>query len=374
MPKISTTRQPRTAGGARSLARAFYQDQAIFAEEQQRIFQSAWWMIGRASDWKQPNEFHAIDLTGQPIFVVRRDSQSWTGFHNVCRHRGAALVCQDQGCLDNASITCPYHAWTYHLDGTLAGAPNMADVDNFQREDWGLHPVCIELMDGFVFANLSGNSPGIPSELSKLYATWKPWGLSDLVRVSSLRYEVAANWKLIFQNYSECYHCPTVHPALNRLTPYLNSENFVSQGPHLGGPMLLAETAMTMSLTGQGIAGTLPGLTEYQQRQVHYYTVFPGYFVSLHPDYVLIHRINPQCVDRTEVACDFLCHSSVTQDPTFDPYPAVEFWNQTNRQDWDVCERVQLGTRSCAFAPGPYSNLESTVAAFDRHYLHMMGR
>jgi glycine betaine catabolism A len=374
MTSSPPARPSRSSDGARSLPRAFYHDETLFEEEYHRIFQNAWWMVGRESDWKHPNEFHTFDLAGQPIVVIRRNSATLAAFHNVCRHRGAMLICQDHGSLEHAAITCPYHAWTYHLDGGLAGAPNMLDSAGFQREEWGLKAVGIELIDRFVLVNLAGVSAAIPPALTRLYSAWKPWGLDALIRVGSLQYEVAANWKLLFQNYSECYHCPTVHPALNRLTPYLDSENIVSEGPYLGGPMTLADSAITMSLDGRGIARALPGLDELQRRQVHYYTVFPGYFVSLHPDYVLVHRLNPRRVDRTQVICDFLCHPSVGEDPTFDPYPAIEFWDQTNQQDWEVCERVQLGARSRDFAPGPYSNLESTVAAFDRYYRQEMGR
>jgi Rieske 2Fe-2S family protein len=160
-----------------------------------------------------------------------------------------------------------------------------------------------------------------------------------------------------------------VHPALNALTPYQASDNDFTSGPILGGPMYLADGVESMTRTSCHIAAPRPRLDSRQRRSVYYYTVFPSFFLSLHPDYVMIHRLQPVAVDRTLVHCDFFCHPDEVARPSFDPAPAVEFWDLTNRQDWHVCELVQQGAVSREFRPGPYAELESVVAAFDRHYL-----
>lgn len=373
-PASTLQRSPRSANGAFSLAREYYCDEGIFAEEFEKIFSSAWWITGRDVDWPEARHFRTFTLAGQPIVVIRDEQYRLRAFHNVCRHRGAKLIGEPGGCLEKGVVMCPYHAWTYQFEGSLVGAPNMADVPNFDRSSWGLHPVSLVEQDGFVMANLSGTALVLPQDLGELFLGLKNWELSRLRQVASLRYEVGANWKLLFQNYSECYHCPAVHPALNRLTPYTHAENLVTEGGCLGGPMPLAPIAITMSLDGQQVAKMLPRLDADQKRQVHYYTVFPSFFISLHPDYVMVHRLNPLRVDATEVICEFFCDPTSTENPHLDFGAAVDFWDLTNRQDWEVCERVQQGANSKVFQPGPYSNFESTVAAFDRHYRKVIGR
>lgn len=362
----------RTANGEYSLGREFYVDQGLFAQEQETIFGQTWQLLGRDSEFDSARSFRSMAIGGQPIVIVRGDDRRLHGFHNVCRHRGAMVVECGAGRLDKPALTCPYHAWNYDLEGNLIGAPNMAGVEDFARQEHGLKPFQLEVAHGFVFANLSQQPISLDQWLAPVQEHLISSGAADLVGGAQIEYSVNANWKLLFENYSECYHCPTVHPALNRLTPYRGAANEVQNGPILGGPMSLADEAETMSSDGKRIGCLLPGRNGEQRRAIFYFTIFPSFFLSFHPDYLLVHRIEPQAVDATRVVCDFLFHPSVTADPSFDPKSAVEFWDLTNRQDWDVCQRVQAGARSRAFSPGPLSNLESIVAAFDRHYRQFM--
>ena len=187
-----------------------------------------------------------------------------------------------------------------------------------------------------------------------------------------------ANWKLICQNYSECYHCPTVHPALNQLSPFQSFQTELTEGPFLGGPMRLTTPHGSMTLSGQrcappisGLAGG--GLAGDGLQTVYYLSLFPSFFLSLHPDYVMVHRLEPQAPDRTRVICEWLFHPNALAQPNFAPDDAVDFWHMTNQQDWHVCELSQRGVSSRAYAPGPYANLENLLAAFDREYLRVMG-
>lgn len=358
----------RSAHGAQSLGREFYIDRDLFAREQEKIFARSWLMLGRTAEWSEPNAFAALELGGQPVLIVRSADGSLRGFHNVCRHRGAQILTERKGCLEKGLLTCPYHAWSYDSMGRLIGAPNMAGVESFQRDDYRLKTFEVQSAHGFAFGNLSEHPTEIGSALAVVEPHLRHWRVAELECGARLEYEVQANWKLLFENFSECYHCPTVHPMLNRLTPYRGSDNESQEGPILGGPMNLADGIATMSTTGELAGCPIPGLDAKQQRSVYYFTVFPTGFVSFHPDYVLVHRLEPQQVDRTRVVCEFLFHPAVHAQSSFDPSGAVEFWDLTNRQDWEVCERVQAGAQSKAFAPGPLSNLESIVAAFDRHY------
>jgi Rieske 2Fe-2S family protein len=368
-----STHHRRSALGQRSLERKFYVDPALFDRELEWIFARAWIMLGREQDCRKPRTARATTVGGQPIVIVRGDDGQLRGFHNVCRHRGATVANEGIACLEKPTLTCPYHAWSYDLAGNLVGAPNMMCVENFERDRYGLKPIHVKLSDGFVWVSLAGQPGDAASYFEPLTVHLRSSGAEGLINTQTIEYEVRANWKLLFENYSECYHCPTVHPALNRLTPYKGASNEVLEGPILGGPMSLAEGVETMSTSGKYCGRALPGLSDDQRRSVYYFTVFPSCFLSFHPDYLLVHRIEPLAVDRTRVACEFLFHPDAAARANFDPRDAVEFWDLTNRQDWEVCERVQQGARSSAFAPGPLSDLESVVAAFDRHYLSVMG-
>ena len=203
--------------------------------------------------------------------------------------------------------------------------------------------------------------------LAPIANQFRDWSLSDLRPVETLNYEVFANWKLIFQNYNECYHCPVVHPVLNQLTPFRNADNVVESGPILGGPMKLAGDCETMSTDGKYVGSCLPNLTKAQQMSVNYFTVFPTMFLSTHPDYVLVHQLERIDVGSTRIRCDLLMHPDAIERGA-DPTRAVEFWDMTNKQDWEVCELAQTGMEDPGYIPGPYSNLESVLAAFDKHY------
>lgn len=368
----------RSACDALSLERRFYVDEQLFAREQSAIFSQSWFMLGRDSEWGQvaaPTSacYKTFDMAGLPIVLTRTTDGSLRGFHNVCRHRGAAIVDQPFGCLEKGVLTCPYHGWSYDSAGYLVGAPNMFEVSGFRREEFGLRPVKIATAHGFIFASVLPGPPTIESVLSSIHSRLDQWSVGKLDIAATIEYDVHANWKLLFENYSECYHCPKVHPALNRLTPYRGSSNEWTCGAILGGPMSLADGIETMSLNGRFIGPPLPNLDADAMRSVYYFTVFPNFFLSLHPDYVLVHRLEPRSVNMTRVVCQFLLPADSIRAAGFNLQPALEFWDMTNRQDWSVCERVQRGARSPAFSPGPLSNLESIVAAFDRHYRESLG-
>jgi Rieske 2Fe-2S family protein len=137
--------------------------------------------------------------------------------------------------------------------------------------------------------------------------------------------------------------------------------------------MALADPEGSMTLHGGRCAPPIPGPGDEERGRVYYYTLFPSAFLSLHPDYVLVHRLSPLAPDRTRIVCDWYFHPDARAAPGFDPQPAVAFWDLTNRQDWALCENTQAGIRSTAWEPGPYSELESQLAAFDRHYLNCLG-
>lgn len=349
------------------MPREFVTSQRIFDLETQNIFRSSWICVARIAEF-QSSGVLPIVFEDQRLILIRSDDGSVRAFRNFCRHRGSLLVTADNCSNIGQRIQCPYHAWTYGRDGKLLAAPNMDGIAEFHKEDFGLIEVPCSTFGGFVWINGSPEQ-SLSDFLSPVQSQFDRWSLNELNVVAEFKYEVQANWKLIFQNYNECYHCPIVHPLLNRLTPYKDTSNDLESGPILGGPMSLSAESETMSTTGKAVGILLPLLDDRQARSVNYFTIFPTMFLSTHPDYVLIHLIQRVNIRRTKVTCQFLFHPESDSLHNFDPSPAVEFWDMTNQQDWKVCELAQAGMEDSSFIPGPYSNLESVLAAFDQHYL-----
>lgn len=361
----------RNALGRTSLSREYYTSPAIAQMETERIFRRSWLCAGRADALAQPGRIVACEIEGESLLVLRGREGRLRCFYNVCRHRGARL-CPASTSADSNVICCPYHGWTYDLEGRLIAAPNMAEVAGFRPADYPLKAVRAVEWEGFVFVNLSLDVPAFEETYRPLLDRFRPWRLAELVCVHRMTYEVRANWKLLFENFSECYHCAGVHPRLNALSHFLSAENELSSGPFLGGPMRLADGVTSMSETGSACGEVFPELGPEACRRVYYFSLFPTLLLSPHPDYVLVHRIQRQGLDATRVDCELLFPPQTAARRDFDPLPAVRFWDETNRQDWRVCELSQQGICSTAYEPGPLSNLESIVAAFDAHYLQAL--
>jgi Rieske 2Fe-2S family protein len=264
------------------------------------------------------------------------------------------------------SIQCPYHSWTYSLDGRLVGAPHMDEVPHFRKEDYALHGVQTGVWDGHIFLNLSAKPPSLASQLGDLLHKFQPWRMQDLRIGRRIVYDVRANWKLIIQNYNECLHCPNLHPALNKLSHYLSGENEPLTASYMGGRMDLRPGVETLSVDGTCRRALLPGLSADDRRRVYYYAIFPNLLLSLHPDYMMVHTLWPIAPDRTINVCEWHFQPSELASTGFDASDAIDFWDMTNRQDWHVCELSQAGISSRAYTPGPYSNREDLLYAFDR--------
>jgi Rieske 2Fe-2S family protein len=358
----------RTAQDAKTLARRYYAGSDIYDAETQKVFFKRWLYAGRETSLNGPGSYFLREIETESVIVLRDGVGELRAHHNVCRHRGTRLIAEPEGQLSK-SIQCPYHAWTYGLDGALIGAPLMDEVESFRQEDYPLKSVAVATWEGCVFINLAMDVEPFEEAYAPLIDKFGSWTIDELEIAHSVTYEVPANWKLVCQNYSECYHCPNLHPVLNRLTPFRNALNDLEEGPFLGGGMRMAIDGGSMTMSGQRCASPLGDLSGEELNCVQYYTIYPNMLLSLHPDYVLIHRLERLATNQTRVICDWLFHPDAMSEPGFDPSGAIEFWNMTNKQDWDVSARSQQGISSLAYTPGPYSELESMIAAWDREYL-----
>ena len=348
---------------SKTLPARYYTDPALFRQEIETFFFEGWICAGRADSIPNAGDYFLREIAGESIIVVRSEAGSVEAFYNVCRHRGTRLCSAAEGSF-GGRIQCPYHGWTYGLDGRLLGAPHM-DSSVFDRRDYPLHKLHTDVWDGHVFFNASEHPQPLTDQLADLPARFAPWRMAELRWHKRITYDVHANWKLIVANYNECLHCPVLHPTLNRLTDYMGSNN-EAQPTYIGGSMGFRGTAETMSMDGKRRRDYLPGLSESERRQVCYYVVYPNLLLSLHPDYMMIHTLWPRAVDRTEIVCEWYFHPAELAKPDFMADDAIEFWDLTNREDWRIVELSQAGVQSRAYTPGPYSSRESLLAAFDQ--------
>ncbi|HEY2717348.1 MAG TPA: aromatic ring-hydroxylating dioxygenase subunit alpha [Solirubrobacterales bacterium] len=364
--QLEATLQPLER--ATMLPPAAFLDRSLLEWELRNVFAGGWICAGHASAVAEPGAFLSREVGEQSFFVVGGEDGVPRAFHNVCRHRASRLLEQAEGQV-RRRLQCPYHAWSYDLEGNLRAAPHMDGVEGFDPQCSGLVEIACAVVGGLVLVDLSGASGGPAEEhVGDLLPHLERYSNARLRRAGIHSYQVAANWKGIAENYNECLHCPGVHPELNALSNYMSGEGLYGKGAWCGGSMTLTgEGAETMG-TGGGHAASRPPIATLEEADlanILYFALFPNALVSLHPDYVMVHTLWPREPGRTEVHCEFFFEPETIARPDFDPADAVGFWDQVNREDWHVCELAQKGVSSAGYSPGRYSAEESDVHAFD---------
>jgi Rieske 2Fe-2S family protein len=366
-----------------SLPREAYVEETFFARERERIFWREWTCVGRAEQVSGAGDYLALDIAGESVIVVRARDGRLRAHYNLCRHRGSQLVwlpedverpaCASTGSF-NGAIRCPYHAWAYDYDGRLMSLPFLdAGV---AREVLSLHPVAVDEWAGFVFVNLSPDDAlaaggTLAAQLGPVPDRLARYPLADLRVARSIRYDVAANWKALLENYNECYHCAVVHPELCRVVPAFKRRggselDWDSGIPHRDG-------AFTFTLSGTTDRAPFPGLDESERVRHKGELIYPNFLLSLAADHVAAFTVWPRAPAQTTVVCDFLFHPGEIAKPSFDPSDAVEFWDLVNRQDWAICESLQRGMSSRRFRFGYYAPMESASLDIRRYIADRLG-
>ena len=360
--------------GSRTLPGERYTSPAVFADDLEQVHARNWNCVGRADSLARNGDYIVRTIANESIIVLRDRSGTLRAFFNVCRHRGTQLCSAESGHFSE-TIQCPYHAWTYTTDGRLIGAPHMQDVEDFDKRDYPLHAAHIAEWEGFVFVNIAEQPEPFERVWAPMIGRLTRFNLPNLVVGHRVQYDVRANWKLVFQNYSECLHCPMIHPELSNVLPYQSGANDLVEGPFLGGYMEITAPNESATITGRACGRLLgPDVVDENARRAYYYTLMPNLLLSLHPDYVNYYLVHPIAADRTIVESEWLFHADTVADANSNMRDAIEFWDVTNRQDWDIVERSQKGVGSRRYQTGPYSARESIPAAWDREYLRLTQR
>lgn len=348
-----------------------YTSDEVLAWERRNLFAAGWTCLGRLDELlpTDPAKTQRAVMVGDVSALLTRDGQASDPgqvrmFANTCRHRAHELL-PDGGTSARRSIICPYHAWSFDLAGDLVAAPGYRGEPGFEPSEYSLVELPVAVWCGWDFGHAAhrlGDPDVVPFEtwIGELAGIVEPYDPASLVLAERHSYEIAANWKIVAENYHECYHCPLIHPELCQVTPPTSGDNYDLPGAWVGGSMVLREGMATMSMTGESGGHPIPGVSP---TAVEYLHVLPNLLISPHPDYVMTHRLVPLAPGRTWIECSWYLvpnEDGTVPDPTY----AVEFWDLTNRQDWAACESVQRGLESPHYAPGPFSPSEDAVERF----------
>ncbi|ATL32604.1 aromatic ring-hydroxylating oxygenase subunit alpha [Streptomyces formicae] len=349
-----------------------YTSAQVLAHERHDIFERHWICAGRTKDLSRPGSFLRADAGTESVLLVRGRDGELRGLLNLCRHRGARLCVEREGDL-GSSLRCMYHGWTYGLDGRLTGAPHLREVlqegEGEGRLD--LHAVAAEEWLGYAWVSLATAAAPLAEQMEPQLVhrlgsadALDEYTIDDLVAVDSRIYDVRANWKMIFENFSECYHCPTLHPELSAALPHFRTGYGTISGP-VGQGARLADHMTGFSLSGKAAAAPLPRLSVESHRTFNSVNLWPNTVLVLLPDHVVCFRVEPRAPDRTIVTADWLFHPQAAAAPGFDPDDAITLLDIANRQDFEASERVQLGASSAHFS-SVYPPHEHVIGDFHR--------
>jgi phenylpropionate dioxygenase-like ring-hydroxylating dioxygenase large terminal subunit len=364
----------------RTLPGSAYRSPAWFERETDVIFHRDWFLVGREEALQIPGDYLHVDVAGERLLVVRNRDGDLRAFHDVCRHRGSRLVLDrppiggDAGVAHGrfrGAIRCPYHAWTYGLDGELRVAPFLTERDGLRKERLPLHAAAVDTWGGFVFVNVaSGGAVPLTDQLGDIPGRTRNYRLADLRTARRISYDLRANWKVVVENYNECYHCGPVHPELCEVVPAFKDGgrelDWDAGIPHRDG-------ATTFTRIGTTTRAPFPGLSEDERTRHKGELLYPNMMLSLSSDHVAAFTLWPIEAGRTRIDCDFLFHPAEIARPGFDPSDAVEFWDLVNRQDWRICEAVQDGMGSTVFDTGFYAPMEDLSLDIRRYLADRLG-
>ena len=392
-----------------SLDQPFYQDPAIFERDRERLFCNQWIMAGHASQIPSRGDFFLFEMAGESIIVMRGREDAVHAFYNVCRHRGSRILSHD--CGNVQSLTCPYHGWNYALDGALRKAPRMpADFDPMQ---FALKACPSREIEGLIFICLTnGEAPDLDEVAGRVAPFLRLHGTADAVTAHREIFSVQANWKLVLENFLECYHCKPAHKQYCRVeikaerggdgTPAAmaawdarntewrdlagqlgtlleDSATPLPRRQHLAraqcatayrAPLRVAY--LTGSQDGKPVAPLMGAFTEYDGGETSL-GVGPFTFMLAYNDYTTFFQFVPVDASHCDMIVSWLVHPLANEVPEVDLERVTWLWSVTSQQDKTIIEANAKGIRSRAYEPGPVSLLEDDVAEFRQWYLAVIG-
>ena len=390
------------------LQREFQTDPGIYRLDLERIWRRGWLFAGHTCQVKQPGDYFVFELDTDSLIVIRGDDGRIRALHNTCRHRGMKVCPAEAG--HAGRIVCPYHQWSYARDGALVTCGGMDREGNLDRRDYGLHRAQTRDVEGLIFVCLADEPPPFDGAAASLGALLRPQGL-ERARVAAARhYEVRANWKLVWENNRECWHCDANHPQYIKA----NYDNAAIDDLELAREIERQARATSDRLEADGLridyreAGMVrfpspdcwwsinrtplvpgwvsesmdgrpvaPLMGAYRTRDVGTLRMrtMPNFWNHSSADHSVSTRLAPAGPQKTLVQVQWLVHEDAVEGQDYRLDLLLPFWALTSEQDWDLCEQNQAGVNSSAFTPGPYSTTrEYNVIRYTEWYLHQIAR
>lgn len=345
----------------------YYLNPQHFARERESIFHREWFCAGRLEGLEGKGDYRLVNILGESILLVCDEAGALRAFNNVCRHRGSELVksaTTDEQCgTFKAGIRCPYHSWNYRLNGELHSTPHV----NIDKSCMGLHQAGVDTWGGYVFIRVQPGEQSLAEMLGEIPERIGRYPMDQLRVGHRIDYSVASNWKVILENYNECYHCAGVHPELCSIVPAFRVGGGSGLDWERGIPQ--NEGTNTFTMSGTTNRKPFPDLDDDEKVRHKGELVYPNLMLSLSMDHAASFTLWPRSPDRTDIICEFLFHPDEMATPYFDPLDAVEFWDLVNKQDWEICESVQRGMQSRVFESGYYGPMED-LSLDIRNYVH----
>jgi phenylpropionate dioxygenase-like ring-hydroxylating dioxygenase large terminal subunit len=372
------------------LPRAFYTDPEIFERDLERMLLRHWFCAGHVSSLRAPGDFFLVDLGPESVILCRARDGAIHALLNVCRHRGSRVCVARSGSAVGGGFTCPYHAWSYGLDGRLRAAREMPE--SFRREDAGLKQLQVRVLEGLVFVSFAADPPALDDAARALAAAAGAHGWARARVAHRASFEIRANWKLAVENYMECYHCQPSHAEFARRHAYARPAAQRADVEHAARARSDALGICIADVDGYGLAAR-PGqesiavlrsalldghLTASPDGRpvaplMGRFDVGPISDFLAYADHGLVYRFIPRSVDRTEMEVLWLVHEDAVEGRDYDLARLTWLWQVTSVEDKQIIERNQEGVNSRYYEPGPYSLQERYAGHFVDWYLAEIG-
>ncbi|MDX1907335.1 MAG: aromatic ring-hydroxylating dioxygenase subunit alpha [Bacteroidia bacterium] len=374
-----------------SLPQGFYTDQAVFDLEWQHIWRKYWLFAGTTAEIPRPGDYITRQYHQDSVIIIRGDQGEVWAHHNSCRHRGSLICLEARG--HASKLLCPYHQWAYNRDGSLYKARLMPE--SFDKSSHGLHPVSVREVGGLIFISLADEPPDFEPVAADYAPLMRPFALDTAKVAFQTTYSLRTNWKLVAENFRECYHCGPAHPeycsaviganlresAAETLAERrvawaakglsIRDVDFVGESFHFAVRYPLRPGVKSYSTDGAAVSMPM-GLHQDHDAGVLGLVVLPGFWMDAVSDYVWTMRVTPAAADRTDIELTWLVDGRAVAGEDYTTERLVEFWKITGEQDWALCENNFRGVESSRYVPGPYAPDESEVVRFVDWYIRRM--
>lgn len=371
-----------------TLEQPFYTSDEIFELEWKRIISQHWLFAGTTAEIPKAGDYFTYQLRNDSVIVIRGDKGQVYAHHNSCRHRGSLICLHERG--NSPKLMCPYHQWVYNKDGTLFKSRLMPeDID---KSSLGLHPVKVEVLGGLIFICLSDSPPDFDPVRQDLLPFVAPYQVDNARVAYQKRYELRTNWKLVAENFRECYHCGIAHPeyckavvganltessdnvvrerraAWEQKGLAINPVEFTRDSFHFAIRYPLRPGFETYSLDGKSVSKPMGAHRDFDAGVLGI-VVYPGFWMDAVSDYMWLMRVTPVGPSKTVIDLTWLVDGSAVEGEHYSLDKLTEFWKITGEQDWQLCENNYSGIVSSHYQPGPYAPVEDEVAKFIQWYL-----